>query len=689
MAEQIKTAPKPKKKKGPIRWEAIGPIFIVIFLIWAYFFFFFDSHVRWAIQHFGTNAVGAEVDVADVNTSFWNASLAIKGIQVTDKTAPEKNMIQIGDVIWGMSWDALLRGKIVIEKAAVLEIAVGAPRTKPGRVLPPEPPSGESAFDKVRATAMAKAETELKKNVLGDLATVLNGNDPTAQLKNIGDQLKSSAKIKELDATLKTKQAEWQKRLAELPQQKDIDSLQTRFKKVKLGGYKDVGELQSNLQELDSIIKEADAKVKAVQSTAKAVGDDTNSFKTSLTDLNSMVQADVKDLEGKLKLPSLDVASLSRSIFGPLFLDRVKQAEFYMNKARDYMPPKKTEEEKAYYAKPEPHEREKGRDYKFGRPHAYPKFWLKKAQLSSKATKGADYSGDVVGTVENVTDNPPLIGLPITASFLGDFPKQELFGVNGKITIDHTTNVPVEKVNIKVARFNVIGKQLVDSPEVKLGFVKAGAGGTFDAEMKEGTIVIATNLAFEQLKGSNTADAIAKANAGGTTDPAKVDKTAASNVTNPINGANGAAKAGFLYAQAQQPMLNEILNAALSDIPKVTLDASVKGPWTALRFDINSNLGQELARAFDKQIQAKIQEARAKIEAMVNEKVGAEREKLTAQFNQIKGQTDGAIKEKQTALDKQKSQMTKAKSDAEKSAKKGLEKEGQKAVDDIRKKLGF
>jgi len=74
--------------------------------------------------------------------------------------------------------------------------------------------------------------------------------------------------------------------------------------------------------------------------------------------------------------------------------------------------------------------------------------------------------------------------------------------------------------------------------------------------------------------------------------------------------------------------LNDILTGALNTIPEVTLNAEVHGPWSAPEFGIDSNLGTDLAKAFDKQIQAKIDEARAKIQALVNERVNAEREKL-------------------------------------------------------------
>lgn len=658
---------KKPKKKGPIRWEAIMPFTIFVLIVWAYFFFFFDNHLKAGLEYVGTNANGAEVNIGSIKTSFWKASLDIREIQVTDVDQPAKNKIQIGEMRWKMMWDALLRGKVAIEDASILEIAIGVPRKRPGRVLPPDPPGTKSAFDKVREQAIAKAQEEFSKNVLGDAAAILAGADPAEQLKQIQASLKAETMIKGLQDEFAKKQEAWNKRLAALPQARDFDDLQKRLKAVKTDGFSNPAEVQQSVQQLDSIYKDADAKIKAVNEAKSAIGTDSNAVQASFKELEATVRQDIKDLESRLKLPSLDVKSLSKSIFGPLFLTKVKQAEFYMAKAREYMPPKKTAEEKAEFAKPKAHARNEGRNYKFGRPNSYPLFWLKHAAISSKHTKGADWSGNLEGKLLDVTDDPPILGKPTLATFKGDFPALEVMGVDGKVTIDHRTDDAVDRLDVKVASFPVMGQKLIDSEEVVLGFDKALSSSKFMAELRGANVKIELNSVFKRPTGNTKpADALTASTEG-----MKLPQT------------------GFLSAQAKQPILNDILTGALNDIPEVTLNANVQGPWNALAFGIDSNLGAELARAFDKQIQAKINEARAKIEAMVNERITAEKEKLMAEFNKAKGEVDKVIKEKQAEVDKFKKQVETAKNEAINSQKKKLEGEGQKAVEDLKKRFGF
>jgi uncharacterized protein (TIGR03545 family) len=679
--------PKKKKPKGPFRTGAVVPSLIIIALIWAYFFFFFDTHARHALEYFGTHANGAEVDIANVRTSFWNASLEINGIQVTDGTAPQKNKIQIGEMRWAMLWDALLRGKIAIEDASILNIAVGVTRTKPGYVLPPDPPSSQSAFDKVRKAALDNAQAEFSQNVLGDAASILGGVNPTDQLNSIKDSLKSVVRIKELQAELTKKQAEWKDRLDKLPQKKDLDALQARIKTVKVDRFNNPMEVQQSLQEVNAIYNETNSKIKFVQDTANSLNGDVNTYKNTLGDLDKMVKQDVKDLEGHLKIPSLDVKTLSRQVFGPLFLGKLKQAEYYYSKAREYMPPKKSPEQKAENAPPKPHEREKGRNYAFGKPHAYPLFWLKHASISSKANAKADYSGDVSGTITNATNDQPLLGLPLVAEFKGEFPQQQLHGVDGRITIDHTKEESDDKLQIKVASFPVMGQKLVDSPDVQLGFDKALSSANFVAEMRDKEIKVAIESLFSRATPADLPN-----------DPA-VQPAPAPLAVSDIKSANdlfgdattmaNRKSTGFLAAQAKSPALNDILNGALSDIPKVSLNASVHGPWTALEFDINSSLGQDLAQAFDKQIKAKVEEAKAKVQALVNSQITEQKAKLEAEFNKQKAQVDAILKDKQGELDKYTKQLDQAKNGAVNSQKSQVEDAAKKGLDDLRKKFKF
>src|SRR5205085_680117 len=105
---------------------------ILIAIIGVYFMLFFDGNLRRGLEYAGSHINGAEVDVGRVSTSFTGARLEIDNIQVTDKEHPERNTIQLGSIKFQMSWDALLRAKILVKEASILDIQALMPRKSPG-----------------------------------------------------------------------------------------------------------------------------------------------------------------------------------------------------------------------------------------------------------------------------------------------------------------------------------------------------------------------------------------------------------------------------------------------------------------------------------------------------------------------------------------------------------------------------
>lgn len=634
---------KVKKPKGPIRWEAIMPLTIVIALIWAYFFFFFDTHARHALEYVGTQANGAEVNIGDLKTSFWKASLEIKDIQVTNVETPAKNTVELGVMRWNMLWDALLRGKVAIEDASILEIKIGTNRKKPGRVLPPDPP-GESKFQQLKEETLNQAQKEFSQNVLGDAASLLQGTDPSKQLQSIGDELKSSARIKELEAELKKKQAEWNERIAKLPKNDEIQNIEKRAKAIKLDGFSNPLEVQQSVQQIDALVKEVDSKVKEIQSTSQAVGSELKTMQTNFDQLKGFVDKDIKDLQARLKIPSLDAASIAKSIFGPLILARVRKAEMYMTKARQFIPPKKTAEEKAEFEKPKPHERQTGKNYAFGKPKAYPMFWLKKATLSSKETPDSPISGDLTGELKNLTNDQPLLGLPTTLSFAGRFPSSKIEDVKGMLTIDHRTEKPVETLELSIGRYPITEQKLLQSEDVTLGFKEAIAASS-------AKIVLSGQEVSMKLQSS-------------------FDKVA-------------------YEVAAKNEVVDGILKNVINGLPKVTLDAGIHGTWTALKFDFESNLGRELQGGFEKQLQAKINEAKAKLQTMIDDVIGKEKNKLLGEFSSSSGDITKVLQGKEGAINEVKGKLEKEKNKALNDQKNKLQNEAGKALDDLKKGFGL
>lgn len=638
-----------KKSKGIIRWEAIIPFLIICLIIGLYFNLFFDGHLRRGLEWVGYKAIGAEVNIAKLETSFFKASLRVQGIEITDAERPTHNSINIGDIRFSMLWDALLRAKVVVNEAAVEQIEFGVQRKHPGKVKPPEPESTQPGFaEKLKEQALKEAQEQAGENVLGDVIAMLGGAGAEAQLEKLKESLPSKKMLEQFDVDLKAKQANWDQRLKSLPQSKDIQALNERLNKVKYKDFKSPQELQTSLQELDKVLKEGDAMYKQVQTTGDDLNKDLKGLETQYKDIEKQIKADVKSLEQHFHIPKLDAKALSTAVFNHYLAPYKAKFFRYKAMADKYLPPNLMKKDKEEVAVVQPHPRENGISYEFGRPNSYPLFWIKRTAVSSQAGKSPD-AGNIKGEILDITSNQALIGRPTIASLAGDFPGKEIFGFLVRLSLDNTKELSEIGYKLKVDAYPILGKELVNTPDVQIMFTKAN--GSMDVEGK-----------ILGLK----------------------------NVTVAMN--NTFSKIDYSIA-AKNEVADQILKAVFAGIPSVNLTVDGQGDLPVIPLSINSNLGGELQKGFEKQIQAKINEAQQRIQNIVDQEIGKQRTQIEAQLNQLRRQFDTEIQKAQAQLNDQKKQAEtkadQAKKDAETQGKKQLEKEGQKAVDELKKKFGF
>lgn len=626
---------KPKKAKGPIRTGAVVPILIFVLLIGGYFKLFFDHNLKMALEWTGTQINGAQVDVAAVHTSFLGASFEANGIAITDKNKPGRNILTIGKIHFQFLWDALLRAKFVVQDASITDIAALTPRRTPGYVVPPAPPSkGPSQIDKIQDDVLNQAKAQYQDNILGDLATILNGESAQDQLKAVEGQLKSSLRLKELEAELKVKEAEWKDRLKNMPQGKEIEALGKQLKELKFDTKKPV-EFANSLKAAEKILKEADKKVRLVTETGKALNQDVDKYGDAFKDLEKLVQQDLKDLQSRLKIPELNAEEFSKSLFMAKFGEKLATIRKYAAVAQQYMPPKKTAAEK----KADdivPQKRSAGHNYRFPVTTGYPLFWLKHAAIESRVSSSAEYSGNLLGKLENVSTDPHIVGKPSVLTVQGDFPKQQISGVDLALTVDCTGETAKENLKFKVAGYPMTEQKLISSKDVALNLDQATGGLVLNADLSDAGIAVQLTNAFTELK---------------------------------------------YNIDAKNKLVREVLTKVMTGIPVIDIKASATGNWSHLDMHISSNLGDELSRGFKAELQERIENAKKMLKAQIDDKLGAEKAKLDSQFKQIKGQVSGEVEKAQAEVDKaKKTAETEVDQKKNKSGTKKLEEEGKKLL---------
>ena len=670
MADDKKTPPTPPpvkktpKKKGPIRTEAVVPIAIIVAATYLYFHLFFDTHLRLGLQWVGYNVVGAQVDVASVKTSFIDGTLRIQGIDLTDPTTPSVNLISIGDIRYSVLWDALLRAKFVVNEAAIEQIEFNKPRKTPGRVKPPEPPEPESnepsemekQANQIKDKALAETQERAGENILGDILSVAGGGKADVQLDKLNSHLLSEEKAQAIQADLNKKQQEWQDRLKALPQSKDFQALGDRLNKVKTSNFSSPQELQASLQEIDAIFKEADAKYKILQAANSDFSSDLKKSQSSVKELEDQIKADVKQLEQHFKIPQLDAKSITMAVFRQQFAPYLEKINYYRNLFKKYAPPNLVS--KGDKSKPEvniqPRPREKGVSYEFGKPNSYPLVWIKKTIVSSQAG-ATPLSGNIKGQVFDISSNQALTGKPTITKIEGSFPAQQIEGLLIQLTLDNTQPISLIDLTSAITYYPVGEKKFVASDDVTIGFKKASGSMSLKAQLKGyKEIRMKMENLFKQVE---------------------------------------------YDVSAKSKDADQILKNIFYAIPQISVTTTFEGILPRVNLDISSNIGSEIQKGFQKELQAKIDEARKKIEAHVNEQIAKQKAQIDAQIKQIQSQFEGELKKIQDQADAQKKQAEaktdEAKKDAENKVRaqadaerQKLDQEKKKLEDELKKRFG-
>ncbi len=237
-----------------------------------------------------------------------------------------------------------------------------------------------------------------------------------------------------------------------------------------------------------------------------------------------------------------------------------------------------------------------------------------------------------------------MLGLPTTLSFAGRFPSSKIEDVKGLLTIDHRTESPVESLDLSVGHYPITEHKLLQSDEVYLGFKDAIGSTKARIDLRDQQVNMTIEAAFDKVA---------------------------------------------YEVSAKNQMVDEILKNVIAGLPKVTLNAGVKGSWTSLQFDFESNLGRELQNGFSKQLQVKINEAKAKLQAMIDDVIGKEKNKLLGEFASSSGDVTKVLQGKEGAVNDLKGKLEGEKNKAINAQKAKLQNEAGKAVEDLKKKFGF
>ncbi len=394
-------------KRSAGRGLAYGVGFVVIIIVVG--ILLIDPIVKWQIETRGTQAVGARVDIAQADVSFFPLGLTLTDVQVTNPDHPMTNALQVDRVNAALDAGPLFKRKIIIDEMAMERVRFNTPRSVsgaiPGRAPDQIPDAGQSGRD--------CRELQLPTFSVPDVATILE----TAQLASL-------SRAEAIQSQIDQQQAAWNNKLESLPGPETFEGYRQRIDKLTSGNKSSLAGLLSAPAEIQALQKDLQRDLALIKNAEKVLKGEVAALQGQLGDVKGLAVKDIEALVKKYGLSITDLKDVSQTLLGDAFCGWVTQALDWYARIKPLLKDDAGSRESAP-DKPTPRDATRPED------GTLPDFLIRKAVVSVELN-----SGTITGGLRNVTTDQEVLGQPMAFYLSGEKLKGvDLIRING--VLDH------------------------------------------------------------------------------------------------------------------------------------------------------------------------------------------------------------------------------------------------------------
>lgn len=414
--------------KGIIRWYGLGVFCSVLTIICLFTFFFVDGFVKDIIETQGSKMVGARVSLDNADLSFIPTGLELSGLQITDPDKPLRNIVEIDRLIMSIDTMKLLQRKIIIDEMALEGLRPDTPRKNSGAI--PE----YSARKKDSEPQEPQKSVEMPSLALPDVKEVLAREElTTIKLAN------------DFQTQIKADTARWQQRLAELPNEESLAQYTARINKIKSSSG--LAGILGGATDLLAVQKELRADLNRLTVAQREFSGLSTSYQNNLAELQKAPQQDIKRLSAKYSLSGNGLANLSALLFGSKADSVVGQGLAWYAKITPLLARNKEQKEDHEIVKSP---RSAGVLVRFREDDPLPDFLIRTIAASIQVEQGS-----FAGTINNLTPDQDVLGIPLTFNFSGKN-MQGLDAIDFSGIFDHINpNLALDTFNVEITGYSV------------------------------------------------------------------------------------------------------------------------------------------------------------------------------------------------------------------------------------------
>ena len=289
-----------------------------------------DRSVRAGVERVGTRIMGATVDVGTTDVDLSDGLFAMTGLQVTNPSAPENNIVEIGEIGAALSTTPLLRAKVALDSVVVRGIRFNTTRETPGEV------------DTLRERSTLFRDEMARWRASARIPTL-----PTASLSNLvdlrglsADSLQTVIQARALAASVGEVRGTFSNRLAALDVRTRVDSASALLASLEGASVRSLGPVGavSTVAALRSMAAGITEDATRVAELEADLGSEVSRLRQGVTALDDLRALDYTAALGVLNLPSFDPNDISAALLQAPLMERVETLLYWAQLVRDNLP---------------------------------------------------------------------------------------------------------------------------------------------------------------------------------------------------------------------------------------------------------------------------------------------------------------------------------------------------------------
>ena len=447
--------------------------------------------------------------------------------------------------------------------------------------------------------------------------------------------LQTPAKIDSLQKAYMNDYQQWEKRIADLPSENDLNAYTARVEALKLDQINTIEEFQAAYTATNNIYNEIDSIYNSVKTVKSDFQSDVSALKGNQKLITDWVSRDYHRALSLAKLPDLSVKNVAKILFGDRIINQIRKILGYINTTRSY-----AEKIKTSQPKKESPPRLKGQDIYFSPKQNLPKFWIKKIALSGETNNGMTLAGNVTNIVsrQHVIDKATNINIKGT--------RRDQAALSLDVTLDYREDKPQELIKIELQEIPLQGVKLSNFPLLPY-------------QIENGKGKVSANLNF---KGSELVSNI---------------------------GFTGT-QINFDFSEKPTNMderLVRISRSIVQSLNLITFDASINRNDQKFDFRINSNLDKLIADKFKEVVSQEIDNAKKEIEGRVRNEIEKYRQEFEKIITQKEQELRKEIEKIEKEIESQKTMITQKQKEIENRINEEKNKYQEQLEDEAKKKL--